>query len=85
MGLTDTEKVTSTVGRSSPSSVRLVKHDTVTFRAVNAEVGTDSVATDSGGLARVEVTLGKQAGPALVSATVDSLQATYELTCTAGG
>jgi len=46
----------------------------VTFRAVNAEVGTDSVATDSAGLARVEVTLGKQAGPALVSATVDSLQ-----------
>jgi len=46
----------------------------VTFRAVNAEVGTDSVATDSTGLARVEVTLGKQAGPALVTATVDSLQ-----------
>ena len=46
----------------------------VTFRAVNAEVGSESVATDSAGLARVEVTLGKQAGPALVTATVDSLQ-----------
>jgi hypothetical protein len=46
----------------------------VTFRAVNGEVVTDSVVTDSGGLARVEVTLGKQAGPALVTATVDSLQ-----------
>jgi len=46
----------------------------VTFRAVNAEVGSDSVATDSAGFARVEVTLGKQAGPALVTATVDSLQ-----------
>jgi hypothetical protein len=46
----------------------------VTFRAVNAEVTADSVVTDSGGLARVEVSLGKQAGPALVTATVDSLQ-----------
>ena len=46
----------------------------VTFRAVNAEVAADSVVTDSTGLARVEVTLGKQAGPALVTATVDSLQ-----------
>src|SRR5206468_5092699 len=46
----------------------------VTFRAVNADVATDSVVTDSAGLARVEVTLGKQAGPALVTATVDSLQ-----------
>ena len=46
----------------------------VMFRAVNAEVVTDSVVTDSAGLARVEVTLGKQAGPALVTATIDSLQ-----------
>jgi hypothetical protein len=46
----------------------------VTFRAVNAEVANESVVTDSAGLARVEVTLGKQAGPALVTATVDSLQ-----------
>src|SRR5207245_7136251 len=46
----------------------------VTFRAVNADVETDSVATDSTGIARVDVTLGKQAGPALVTATVDSLE-----------
>ena len=46
----------------------------VMFRAVNADVVTDSVVTDSAGLARVEVTLGKQAGPALVTATIDSLQ-----------
>ncbi len=46
----------------------------VTFRAINAEVATDSVVTDSAGLARVDLTLGKQAGPALVTATVDSLQ-----------
>lgn len=46
----------------------------VTFRAVNAEVVPDSALTDSTGLARVEVTLGKQAGPALVTATVDSIQ-----------
>ena len=46
----------------------------VAFRAVNADLETDSVATDSAGLARVDVTLGKQAGPALVTATVDSLE-----------
>ncbi len=46
----------------------------VTFRAVNAEVAPDSAVTDSTGLARAEVTLGKQAGPALVTATVDSIQ-----------
>lgn len=47
---------------------------TVAFRAVNADVSADSVVTDSAGLARVEITLGKQAGPALVTATVDSVQ-----------
>src|SRR6266576_6185 len=46
----------------------------VTFRAVNADVETDSVATDSTGIARVDVTLGNQTGPALVTATVDSLE-----------
>jgi hypothetical protein len=46
----------------------------VAFRAVNADVSPDSVVTDSAGLARVDVTLGKQAGPALVTATVDSTQ-----------
>ena len=60
-------QVRSSLGRPLAGKV-------VTFRAVNAEVATDSVVTDSAGLARVEVTLGKQAGPALVTATVDSLQ-----------
>ena len=46
----------------------------VVFRAVNADVETESVATDSAGIARVDVTLGNQAGPALVTATVDSLE-----------
>ena len=46
----------------------------VAFRAVNAGVSPDSVVTDSAGFARVEVTLGKQAGPALVTATVDSIE-----------
>ena len=46
----------------------------VAFRAVNADVSPDSVVTDSAGFARVEVTLGKQAGAALVTATVDSTQ-----------
>jgi len=60
-------QVRSSLGRPLAGKV-------VTFRAVNAEVATDSVVTDSAGLARVEVTLGKQAGPALVTATVDSLE-----------
>jgi len=47
---------------------------TVAFRAINADVSADSVVTDSAGFARVEVTLGKQAGPALVTASVDSMQ-----------
>lgn len=46
----------------------------VTFRGVNAQVAPDTVVTDSAGLARVDVTLGTQAGPALVTATVDSIQ-----------
>ncbi len=46
----------------------------VTFRGVNAQVAPDTVVTDSAGLARVEVTLGTQAGPALVTATIDSIQ-----------
>jgi len=47
---------------------------TVAFRAINADVSADSVVTDSAGFARIEVTLGKQAGPALVTASVDSMQ-----------
>ena len=53
---------------------RPIAGKTVAFRAVNADVTPDSVVTDSAGLARVEVTLGKQAGPALLTATVDSVQ-----------
>jgi hypothetical protein len=60
-------QVRSSLGRPLAGKV-------VTFRAVNAAVVTDSVVTDTAGLARVEVTLGKQAGPALVTALVDSLQ-----------
>ncbi|HEV2751265.1 MAG TPA: Ig-like domain-containing protein, partial [Gemmatimonadales bacterium] len=56
------------------SAGRPLAGKTVAFRAVNADVSSDSVITDSAGLARVDVTLGKQAGPALVTATVDSLQ-----------
>jgi len=37
-------------------------------------VSLDSVVTDSAGIARVDITLGKQAGPALLTATVDSVQ-----------
>jgi hypothetical protein len=60
-------QVRSAAGAPIPGKV-------VTFRAVNAEVAPDSAVSDSAGLARAEATLGKQAGPALVTATVDSIQ-----------
>ncbi|HXI63779.1 MAG TPA: Ig-like domain-containing protein [Gemmatimonadales bacterium] len=56
------------------SAGRPIAGKTVAFRAVNAEVSLDSVVTDSAGIARVDITLGKQAGPALLTATVDSVQ-----------
>ncbi len=56
------------------SAGRPIAGKTVAFRAVNADVSPDSVITDSAGIARVDVTLGKQAGPALLTATVDSVQ-----------
>ncbi|HKW40224.1 MAG TPA: hypothetical protein VJN39_03145 [Gemmatimonadales bacterium] len=46
----------------------------ITVRAVNASILSDSVVTDSTGLARIEVAVGKQAGPALVTASVDSVE-----------
>jgi hypothetical protein len=66
-------QVRSTLGRPLVGKV-------VTFRGVNAEVVTDSVLTDSAGIARVGATFGKQAGPALVTATVDLLQRQAALT-----
>jgi hypothetical protein len=51
----------------------------VTVRAVNASVPSDGIVTDSAGLARIEVTVGKQAGPALVTATVDSVEKQAEM------
>src|SRR2546422_4368611 len=64
----------TTLFRSRSNLGRPLVGKVVTFRAVNADVETDSVATDSTGIARVDVTLGNQAGPALVTATVDSLE-----------
>jgi len=60
-------QVRSSTGRALAGKV-------VRFRGVNAVVAPDSVVTDAAGFARVEVTLGKQAGPALVNAVVDSIQ-----------
>jgi hypothetical protein len=57
----------------------------VTVRAVNASVASDSVVTDSAGLARIEVIVGKQAGPALVTATVDSVEKQATLVVEASG
>jgi hypothetical protein len=57
----------------------------VTVRAVNASVPSDGIVTDSAGLARIEVTVGKQAGPALVTATVDSVEKQAEMVVEAAG
>ena len=51
----------------------------VVFRVRNAQIARDSVVTDSTGRARVEVTLGSQAGLALVTASLDSVQAAETL------
>jgi hypothetical protein len=51
----------------------------VVFRARNAQLARDSAVTDSVGRARVDVTLGSRAGPAVVTASLDSVQAAETL------
>lgn len=46
----------------------------VVFRALNATVSPTTATTDAEGRARVEITLGDRPGPALVVATIDSLE-----------
>lgn len=46
----------------------------VAFRAVNASVTPTTGTTDSAGRVRVEVTLGERVGPAILVATVDSIE-----------
>jgi len=46
----------------------------VTFRSVNASVTPTTATTDSAGRVRVEVTLGERVAPAVVVATVDSIE-----------
>jgi hypothetical protein len=62
-----------------------LKGKLVTLRTVNAELSSDSLVTDSLGRVRIEVTLGKQAGPALVTASVDSVQKLAPLVVLAAG
>src|SRR5436309_215134 len=57
----------SASGRPMPGRV-------VVFRSRNAQVTRDSAVTDSAGRARVDVTLGSQAGRAVVTASFDSVQ-----------
>ena len=57
----------SASGRPMPGRV-------VVFRSRNAQVTRDSAVTDSAGRARVDVTLGSQAGLAVVTASFDSVQ-----------
>src|SRR5256885_7434661 len=49
------------------------------FRGRNARIARDSIVTDSTGRARVDVTLGSQGGLALVTASLDSVQAAETL------
>jgi hypothetical protein len=51
----------------------------VSFRGRNADVVPDSAVTDSAGHANVFVTLGMQAGPAVVTGSVDSISKHIEL------
>jgi hypothetical protein len=46
----------------------------VTFRSVNASVSPTTATTDSAGRVRVEVTLGERVAPAVIVATVDSIE-----------
>jgi len=46
----------------------------VLFRGINADVAPPTATTDSAGRLRVQVTLGQQLGPAVVVATIDSLE-----------
>ncbi len=46
----------------------------VLFRGINADVAPATATTDSAGRLRVQVTLGAQLGPAVVVATIDSLE-----------
>jgi hypothetical protein len=46
----------------------------VAFRAVNASVTPTTGTTDSAGRVRIEVTLGERVGPAVIVATVDSIE-----------
>lgn len=46
----------------------------IAFRAENATVSPTTAVTDAEGRARVEITLGVRAGPAMVVATIDSLE-----------
>jgi hypothetical protein len=46
----------------------------VAFRAVNASVVPTTTTTDAAGQARVDVTLGDRIGPAVIVATIDSLE-----------
>jgi hypothetical protein len=46
----------------------------VSFRAMNATVSPAATTTDSVGRARIEVALGERVGPAVVVATIDSLE-----------
>jgi len=62
----------SASGRPLPGRV-------VVFRVRNAQITRDSVVTDSAGHARIDVTLGSQAGLAVVTASLDSVQAAETL------
>jgi hypothetical protein len=46
----------------------------VSFRSMNASVVPTTATTDSAGRVRVEVTLGERVGPAIIVATIDSLE-----------
>ena len=56
----------------------------VTFRSANASVVPTTAITDSSGRVRIEVTLGERVGPAIILATVDSIEKRVTLQVDAG-
>jgi len=78
-GVARTQLPEQLVFQAHSASGRPLPGRVVVFRVRNAQIARDSVVTDSTGRARVDVTLGSQAGLALVTASLDSVQAAETL------
>jgi hypothetical protein len=74
VGIARTQLNAPLVFQARSSSGRPLAGRVIAFTAQNADVVPDNVVTDGAGLAQVQVTLGTQAGTAVVIASVDSVR-----------